>query len=219
LAPAVGQQITLTSADLSAEPADRVSRYRLLRDRADVGDVDLVVHGLADGRVQGALYRANSGDSFSFQTDRESIEVTQADLLNWLNAGAILTFTAVPPGSGERVAIDRDSDGILDGDELDAGSDPADPMSVPSSATRFIRGDCNGDRDLDLSDAIYLLLSLFSRDDLTTCLDVCDANRDESLDVSDPSYLLNYLFTNGPPPGQAPECEASFEDCVVAACP
>ena len=28
-----------------------------------------------------------------------------------------LTFTAVPPGSGRRIGIDRDLDGVLDGDE------------------------------------------------------------------------------------------------------
>ena len=28
-----------------------------------------------------------------------------------------LTFTSVPPGSGERIGIDRDEDGIRDGDE------------------------------------------------------------------------------------------------------
>jgi hypothetical protein len=28
-----------------------------------------------------------------------------------------LTFTCVPPGSGYRIGIDRDADGIADGDE------------------------------------------------------------------------------------------------------
>lgn len=28
-----------------------------------------------------------------------------------------LTFTAVPEGTGRRIALDRDDDGILDGDE------------------------------------------------------------------------------------------------------
>lgn len=45
--------------------------------------------------------------------------------------GGELTYTAVPPGSGTRIGIDRDRDGYLDGDELEEGSDPADPASVP----------------------------------------------------------------------------------------
>jgi hypothetical protein len=40
-----------------------------------------------------------------------------------------LTYTAVPPGSGARVALDRDLDGVFDGDEILAGKDPANPGS------------------------------------------------------------------------------------------
>jgi hypothetical protein len=42
-----------------------------------------------------------------------------------------LTFTCVPPGSGWRIGIDRDGDGIADGDEIALGSNPANPASVP----------------------------------------------------------------------------------------
>jgi hypothetical protein len=35
----------------------------------------------------------------------------------------------MPAGSGVRAGIDRDRDGKLDRDELDAGTDPADPAS------------------------------------------------------------------------------------------
>ena len=41
------------------------------------------------------------------------------------------TYTCVPPGSGVRVGIDRDEDGFFDRDEIDGGSDPADPGSTP----------------------------------------------------------------------------------------
>jgi hypothetical protein len=42
-----------------------------------------------------------------------------------------LTYTCAPPGSGERIGIDRDLDGHVDGDERATGSDPADPNDVP----------------------------------------------------------------------------------------
>src|SRR5262249_31309934 len=53
-------------------------------------------------------------------------------------AGNELTYTCVPPGSGERLGIDRDGDGFLDGDELMAGRDPADSMRIPQPRARGI---------------------------------------------------------------------------------
>jgi hypothetical protein len=47
--------------------------------------------------------------------------------------GQELTFTCVPPGSGERIGVDRDEDGFYDRDELDAGTDPANPDSFPGA--------------------------------------------------------------------------------------
>jgi len=47
--------------------------------------------------------------------------------------GEELTYTCVPAGAGERAGIDRDEDGYFDRDELDAGSDPADPTSTPGN--------------------------------------------------------------------------------------
>jgi hypothetical protein len=42
-----------------------------------------------------------------------------------------LTFTCVPPGDGLRIALDRDLNGDLDGDELLAGTEPVDANSAP----------------------------------------------------------------------------------------
>jgi len=36
---------------------------------------------------------------------------------------------SVPPGSGVRIALDRDLDGTYDGDEILTGKDPSDPDS------------------------------------------------------------------------------------------
>jgi hypothetical protein len=47
-------------------------------------------------------------------------------------AGAdVLTYTAVPPGSGVRMGIDRDRDGWFDRTEIKLGFDPANPNSNP----------------------------------------------------------------------------------------
>ena len=42
-----------------------------------------------------------------------------------------VTYTCVPPGSGTRIGIDNDGDGYLDGDEIDASTNPRDPASHP----------------------------------------------------------------------------------------
>ena len=44
---------------------------------------------------------------------------------------APVTYTCVPPGSGERIGVDRDGDGSWDGDERLAQTDPADSASKP----------------------------------------------------------------------------------------
>src|SRR4029453_12482319 len=41
----------------------------------------------------------------------------------------------VPPGTGPRAGVDRDEDDFFDRTELDAGSDPADPGSIPGGST------------------------------------------------------------------------------------
>lgn len=46
-------------------------------------------------------------------------------------SGQELTYTCVPPGSGLRIGVERDSDSAFDGDEVDAGTDPANPLFLP----------------------------------------------------------------------------------------
>ena len=48
-------------------------------------------------------------------------------------AGSEVTISGVPFGSGHRMGIDRDDDTYLDGDELDAGSDPGNPLHTPAN--------------------------------------------------------------------------------------
>jgi len=134
-APIVGQQVTLTASN-SAEVAPWID---LLAARADAPqptiddplgtECDLVVKGVVDRRERGWLRTADG----HFRPDRaEEPELSDTDLRSLAtSAGAALTYTCVPPGSGVRLALDRDEDGALDGDELAARSDPGDPASTP----------------------------------------------------------------------------------------
>jgi len=130
LAPIVGQQVTLTSSNGASVGA----RLDLLVARAAAGECDLTVKGGLAGQPRG-WYRTAAG---LFQSDRASEgAVSDAALRGQANtAGQERTYTCVPPGSGLRVGVDRDEDGTFDRDEIDAGTDPADPSSVaPPPAT------------------------------------------------------------------------------------
>ncbi|WP_437489043.1 hypothetical protein WME75_09950 [Sorangium sp. So ce1014] len=125
LAPIVGQQVTLTKHNAAVAGP----RIELLRARADAGECDLVVKGLHGDEVEGFLYVGSGlfvgnrlcdppigGAALRHRASRKRGE---------------LTYTCAPPGSGERIGLDRDGDGFRDGDEADEGSDPADPSSTP----------------------------------------------------------------------------------------
>jgi hypothetical protein len=125
LAPIVGQQATLTAA--SRHDVD--ARIDLLVARADAGECDLVAKGRIAHDEVGFLYLGGG----RFRPDRQASPAILDRPLRHLVAasGSELTYTCVPPGSGLRLALDRDLDGALDGDERAAGSDPADPSSTP----------------------------------------------------------------------------------------
>ena len=61
-------------------------------------------------------------------------------------------------------------------------------------------GDANGDGNIDLPDAQYLLNFLFLGGREPPCLDAADANDTGTLDVTTALYLFGFLFLGGPPP-------------------
>ena len=123
-APIVGQQITLTQASSAAVRG----RVDLLRQRADAGECDLIAKTEVADVESGFLYTGGG----RFRTDRRALPPVSDDALRLLaRLGHPVTFTCVPPGSGERIGVDRDGDGAWDGDERDAHTDPADPTSKP----------------------------------------------------------------------------------------
>jgi DNA-binding beta-propeller fold protein YncE len=125
LFPIVGQQLTLTREDVSASAA----RLALLEAQATAGSTDLV--------ARGSLFGRDVGFTFSnglFRPDNSiAPPLSSAELVELVGAGIFdaITLTAVPPGSGWRIGIDRDGDGYANGDEIAAGSDPANPNSTP----------------------------------------------------------------------------------------
>src|SRR5690606_19528949 len=105
MAPIVGQQVTLTSANLAAAGP----RIDLLKARANAGECDLVAHGVQLGQRRGYLWKSGL-----FYPDQIlSLPLTDTLLrLQALLPHQEVTYTCLPPGSGRRVALDRDLDGV-----------------------------------------------------------------------------------------------------------
>ena len=120
----VGLQTTVI--DGTNIPPIQAALLSTMQSLAETGKVGLVVKGRQAGIARGYAYLGGG----LFQSDRAQERLVVGALLSAaVPAGGELTWTIVPRGSQTRIGIDRDLDGCLDRDELDGGSDPADPSS------------------------------------------------------------------------------------------
>ncbi|HEX5707588.1 MAG TPA: DUF4214 domain-containing protein [Pyrinomonadaceae bacterium] len=121
VAPAVGLQVTVSAENKSApEVLERInllmqqSQSRVQQSPGTFGpNCDLVVRGIYGGAPRGFLH---VGDGLFQPDSRSEAIVTLAQLLDSAGPGAELTFTGALPGTGRRLALDRDSDDTLDDD-------------------------------------------------------------------------------------------------------
>jgi hypothetical protein len=126
--PSVGRQITFDGTNNG--DASLLSALDTLTAQADLGNCELVAKGRIGSTARGFVYQAGQWRSdLSAEAWRN-----RSELIALASAAHELTFTGVPPGSGQRIGIDRDRDGFLDADELAAGTDPGDPASHPALA-------------------------------------------------------------------------------------
>jgi hypothetical protein len=150
LAPIVGQQVTI-DAD-SSDSA--LARLQLLVERAETGfhwpepsdghECELIASAVGPEGPRTWLLRDGA-----FRPDRSvESQLTLEELIATIPDGfAEMTFTCGPPGSGTRMALDRDRDGALDGDERLQGTDAADPGSEPGACSDGIDNDGDGATD------------------------------------------------------------------------
>jgi hypothetical protein len=125
MAPAVGRQISLEGAPSFEEK----SLIDTLVERATVGDCDLIAKANKDGSELGWLWQS---DQFAADL-RVSPGQSLTELLRLASPQMPLTLLCVPPGDGQRSALDRDMDGFWNGEEREAGSNPADRTSRPDA--------------------------------------------------------------------------------------
>ena len=111
LAPIVGQQTTLTALNgFVVGP-----RIDLLRARAEAGECELIAKS-HDGDDEIGFFYTGGGKFTRDRAGQPKITDIALRLMALLPKREV-TYTCVPPGSGRRLGIDRDSDGTLDGDE------------------------------------------------------------------------------------------------------
>lgn len=122
LYPIVGQQVTLNANNASTVAA----RIDLFIQQADLQRCDLV----ARQNINNGYIYTGSGKFKSSLVNAPLISDADLRALAVKSNGDI-TYTCVPPGSGIRIAIDRDEDGVLNMDEIVAGTNPADASSKP----------------------------------------------------------------------------------------
>jgi len=169
LKPVVGQQVTISNSS----PSSASTRAGLLVARAEAGDCDVIVKGNFGGIQRGGHY---VGDGF-FQLDGNDFpSIGENDLVTQaLFAGSTVTYTAVPPGDGFRIGIDRDDDTRLNKDDncplvanqdqantdLDAVGNACDNCPLVSNSNQLdtdtdgIGDACDADDDNDgLSDSL-----------------------------------------------------------------
>ncbi|MGE0478921.1 MAG: hypothetical protein AB7Q17_00490 [Phycisphaerae bacterium] len=136
---AVGVQQTLMS--FASAPPAQLALIDAMIALAQTNRVGLIVRGVWNGERRGFRYLPGG----LLQADRSADAILESQLREQAAAGSELTYTLVPSGAQTRMGVDRDLDGFYDQDEIDACSDPTDPISFPGGSPVFLRGDCNCD--------------------------------------------------------------------------
>jgi hypothetical protein len=157
LAPIVGQQITLTSTNsgvagpridlmLSRCSTNFASKILVDLNGGAVNECDLIAKLDDGGSPRGYLYDASAN---RFDPDDGGASITDAALRALAAApNQEVTYTAAPPGSGQRMGINRDLDNFLDAldncpsvhndDQTDTDDDglgnSCDPTPIPEPA-------------------------------------------------------------------------------------
>ena len=166
---AVGAQVTAVgNSDAVAARRDELLAV------ASGGAVDLIVRTSDDSGSRTYAFAPAAGSPPVFQSDVDGETASLEDFELMSQKGVAVTYTVVPANSAAWL-LDRDRDGFLDGYELAACSDPADPQSTPLGTCRLDLVD--GDGLIGASELAFILAAWGSTDPIANvdCMGVVDA--------------------------------------------
>jgi YVTN family beta-propeller protein len=182
---AVGKQAHLIAAGTPAADAALLNQLITL---ASAGKIDLVAHASLGGVPRGWHFTGGA-----WQTDQFGITETLSAVLARASVSSPVTFTALLAGSGRRVGIERDRDGLLDFDET---RDLA--LNVPGVQNPFRPDafDATGNNGSLSPDGISDSLNDFDGDGVTNAAEfTAGTNPADQLTVNPP---MNTAITSAP---------------------
>ncbi|MCA8959002.1 MAG: hypothetical protein KDC38_00755 [Planctomycetes bacterium] len=187
-----GLPVRTSFAEISSDP-EIVSR--LASTYASVADIDPWTGGLCEDHVAGALV----GELFHAILTAQFQALRAGDRF-WYESDLTPSEIASVEAQTLSVIIQRNT---TIGFEIQTNA-----FIVPDEKP-FMRGDCDRDGVIDLSDAITSLAMLFSSSGYPDCADAFDFDDSGTLTLGDPIQVLSFLFQGGAAP--APP----FPDCGV----
>ena len=133
--PILGQQLSINNQSYSRN----ISRLNVFINQASINfpipECDLTFSTVIDNQTINGLFDRNS-QLFTYDDNQTGHTVVQLKQ-NISESDQPYTFTCQPWGSGERIALDRDQDGLLNSEERINGSDA---LNADSSAFKPYKG-------------------------------------------------------------------------------
>ena len=192
------------------------------------------------------FYLDQDGDGYGLDNVKKCL-CTGADSCPAAKAGDCDdTKSAVNPGVVEKcdnIDDDCDGDGVLDSCALSQGSPDCDLNGIPDSCdiangaldtnsnqipdtcegTFFIRGDSNSDGQVDVTDGIVIIYTVFGMM-APPCGMAMDVNADNLLNLADPMFLFQAIFSgetqiSAPYPNCGPDLNSLLPCSVTTNCP
>jgi hypothetical protein len=173
------------------------------------------------GWTLGVVYSFSGGETLAFDG---AIEVVVADYSSVAGALSGATGPTTTDLTWDNTLGSPPVEGVVvvNGGSLTPTFDDGTITLQAVFDTPFMRGNCNGNSGVDISDGIWMLQELFLGGPSGTCAAACDANGDGSYSMVDAMHVIYWRLLDGPAPtAPFPDCDAVVgADCDAASyCP